>query len=658
MPDTPEAVLEALRENNDRPFGRPRTVRAEELVEAAEQLADTGLLVTALFELMSAYTYAGEDRKSPVVFARIAQLWDSRPEDFSAWEEHQFYWRYKWVTTALLQVPEVPLAAVERWTGEMRDRYRKAGHGMQPVYAMRHRIAEHTGAGTDLAYDLWVTRQRTDLSDCEACETRYQALHHVAAGDDLRALEIWEPVLTGQQTCMEEPYASMAYALLPLLRTGRLDAARSYHLSGYRFARGKGDMAAVVGRHLEFCALTRNEGRGLEVLAENRGMFEGAGAPLDRLGFLIGVEVLLGRLAVLGHEELAVPGPPGRHWTVDALLARVRADASALAAAFDARNGTPAVGERRLARLRVGPLVAEPLPLGIRARAVEAAPSAAFEPAGTAPDAGAAADPEIPADFAELLTRARELSEIGRPDADTFWERVRAHHDAAHYTHDERVGPDVLLRAELAEQRAFDGFDREEWEQARRVMLEAAGLFEQAGLPGRASAARARAATALFAANELDPAMDCSGARAELEAEVRLAEKLWEADEGASAGRESAGAAADQHVGAWGGTGNGGATGRAAEGSPGPARGSGPTAISPSSSARPWRPGTRCSPNCRSRPRPRGRTSTPRSTGCAGRRNAWARPHGGPRPGSTPPMSPRAAAGSRRRARSWPRRWR
>src|SRR5690606_33178307 len=107
-------------------------------------------------------------------------------------------------------------------------------------------------------------------------------------------------------SCQEEPYVSHAFALLPLLRTGRLDQARSHHLAGYRHARGKTGMAEEIGLHLEFCALTRNEGRGLEILAENRELFGFTGAPRARLAFLTGVQVLLGRLVEEGHAETPV----------------------------------------------------------------------------------------------------------------------------------------------------------------------------------------------------------------------------------------------------------------------------------------------------------------------------------------------------------------
>ncbi|MEC3997917.1 hypothetical protein VSR01_32290 [Actinacidiphila sp. DG2A-62] len=613
--DTPDAVFAALRENNDRPYGRARTVRAEELVAAAEQFDDKGALVTALFELMSAYTYGGEQRKSPVAFARIMKMWDERPEDFSEWEEHQLYWRFKWVTTALLQLPEMPLAAIERWTGEMRERYAAAGHGMQPVYAMRYLVARHTGTATDEAYDLWTTRPRTDLSDCEACETRLRARHHEASGDDERALREWRPVLEGGQSCLEEPYVSMAYALLPLVRTGRTDEARSHHLAGYRFARGKPDMAEAIGLHLEFCALTRNEGRGLEILAENRAMFEATGTPLDLLGFLTGVEVLLARLAGQGHGTLAVSGPPGRSWTVDALLAHVHAEGARLAAAFDARNGSDAVGARRLARLARMPLLVAPLALGVRA-AGPALPAPAPAPGPV----GAAAEP-APEDFGDLVRRARELSAIGRPDADGLWDLVERRAAEPGHVHDEALGPAELLAAELAERRAFAGFDRDDWGPARDTMLEAAARYDAAGNPGRAASARARAATALVAAAQQT---DGAAHRADAGPASRTPvapprpEPSWPPNCCSPSGCRR----------------------------PGP---SSPTGIWRSCSAPRWSPATTWWTCCPSRRGRRSTPSRPRWRGCWPRRSAWARRRAPPRPASTRPRSRPAPASSRRR---------
>ncbi|GAA2404346.1 hypothetical protein GCM10010420_34810 [Streptomyces glaucosporus] len=490
MLDTPEAVLDALRENHERPYGLPRTVTAEELVAAAEQFEEPDMLVTALLELLEAYEYTGEHRKSPVVFARLLKLYDERPKAFSEWEVHRLYWCFKWVTTSLIEVPDVPLATIEQWIGRMRERYRDAGHGMQPVAAMAHRLAMHTGSGLEAAYDLWATRPRDGLSDCEACEIRHRALHHVALGDDEKALEIWAPLFAGMVSCQEEPYVSHAFALLPLLRTGRADEARSHHLAGYRYARGKTGMAEEIGLHLEFCALTRNEGRGLEILAENRELFGVTGAPKARLAFLTGVQVLLGRLVEEGHAGTPVAGPPGRQWTAESLLAHTGAEAEELAAAFDRRNGTTAVGERRRERLARRPLLDEPLPLGLRVAPLTG--PGHREPASAAPAAGHRV--AVPEDFAELVATARRMAADGHPGDVVLWERVAERVAAEGYVHDPALGhPDHLL-AELAEQRGFTAYEENRPADGRAAMAEAAGLYDRAGLPWHALAARARVA--------------------------------------------------------------------------------------------------------------------------------------------------------------------
>ncbi|GAA1411824.1 hypothetical protein GCM10009639_63680 [Kitasatospora putterlickiae] len=491
-----DAVMAALQENDARPYGRHRTVTAEELVDAAEQFDDTAIRSMALLELMEAYEYDGERSKSPVVFARVLKLWDADPDGFGEWSRQQVFWRFKWVATSLLGTPDVPLAAIRRWHEEMRGRYRAAGHGLQPYYAQRFHLAAHTGEGVQDAYELWAGRPRTEMSDCHACEIRSRAVHHLRQGDDATALDVWRPVLGGEATCAEEPYVSHAQALLPLLRQGRLDEARSSHLVGYRFARGKSGLARAVGLHIEFCALSGNEPRGLELLAENRDLFGATGDPVSRLDFLTGVEVLIAGLARAGHGELTVSGPPGASWTVDTLLAHLRTEADALAARFDARNGTGAVSGRRRDRLARRPLLAEPLALGVRAAASPELATAPVVPAVPVREV----EPE-PEDFTALLLRARELQLVGHPDAERLWKRIderltAAGEDGAEALLGPDAGPLGQVRAELAERRAHEALDRGAWEEGANELLAAGGLYRREGLAGRALAARTRALVA------------------------------------------------------------------------------------------------------------------------------------------------------------------
>ncbi|MDT0390164.1 hypothetical protein [Streptomyces dubilierae] len=499
MPTTPQTtdeLYQALQENDQRPYGRTRTVTAEELVDAAEQFEEPVPLIHALLELQEAYTYGSEPRKSPVVFARLLTLFDEQPDVFDERLRHLLFWRFKWVAHALRQLPEIPLASLRQWLTEMRDRYEKEGLGLQPYYGQAYQLAAHVGEDTTPAYELWAARARTRLSDCEACETCQRALYHLAAGDDERALRAWEPVLAGKESCQEEPARSVSYALLPLLRTGHADRARALHLAGYRGCRRNPSMSAEVGRHLEFCALTGNEARGLELLAENRALFDEVDSPSDQLDFLTGVEVLLQRVESLGHGELPAAGYAGRTWTVCGLRAEVRDRADDLAARFDARNGTPTHTERRRARLDRAPLL-DTLELTLRPRALDELAPAAPAAAPTARTAAA-----VPEALPELVLRARELDELGHPDARACWARLRTLVTARDYTHpdDPAVGPLARLRADLLDDEAGLAGERDEYADAAALHEEAAALYEDAGRPGDAALSRA---CALLATAEL-----------------------------------------------------------------------------------------------------------------------------------------------------------
>ncbi|MEU0651877.1 hypothetical protein ACWEV9_07250 [Streptomyces albogriseolus] len=487
-PQTTDELYEALRENDRRPYGRTRTVAAEELAEAAELFGEPVPLIHALLDLQEAYTYGSEPRKSPVVFARLLNLFDEQPDVFDDRLRHQLFWRFKWVANALRCLPEIPLASLRQWQTEMRDRYEKAGLDLQPYYGQAYQLAAHVGEDTALAYELWAGRTRGMLSDCEACETCERAQYHLAAGDHERALRIWEPVLAGKESCQEEPARSVSYALLPLLRTGRTDEARRLHLAGYRGCRRNPSMAGEIGRHLEFCALTGNEARGLELLAENRNLFDEVDSPLALLDLLTGVEVLLARVEALGHGELPAAGFPGRSWTVTALRAEVRGRADDLAARFDTRNGTTAHADRRGARLAQEPLL-ESLELTLRPRTLQ--------DVAPAPAAPAPAEP-LPESPSDLIRRARELDELGHPDAHACWARLRDLAAARDYVHpdDPEVGPLVRLRADLLQEEATLADRGNAYGDAAALYEEAAGLYEDAGLPGHAVLARAGAVLA------------------------------------------------------------------------------------------------------------------------------------------------------------------
>ena len=509
-PQTAQELHDALGELRDEPYGEARSARTEELVETAERLELDEARATAMLELLSAYEYGNEIRKAPVLFSRILKLYQDKPESFGDRERHSVFWCFKWISGALISLPEIPRASIEGWIEKMREHYAAAGEPLQAVRTSHYRLAAHTGVEAESAYDQWVTRPRDEFSDCEACEARTRGAFWAARGDDARALKEWAAVLEGDLECAEEPASTIAQALLPLVREGRQEEAVSLHRSGYRAAKHKVGMDSQVGRHLEFLALTGNSARGLELLAENRQRLGSTTDTLSGLAFLEGLRVLLTQLVAEGAADAPVTGPDGRSYTVASLLAEVTERSDKLARRFDERNGTTHQGDLHRARVERRPLTSEPLPLGIRVVPVAASLAPTAAPAAPAVP--------VPEEFATLLAEARAAAKDGKPSARALWNAVAERADEADL--------DDVLRAELAEQQADEHMAKQQWEQSEVLMRRAAELFDQAEQPGRATAVRSRAAWCALMGTEPASAQPW----AELDALLATADSLLAAE--------------------------------------------------------------------------------------------------------------------------------
>ncbi|MFD5231076.1 tetratricopeptide repeat protein [Streptomyces qaidamensis] len=480
-----DALREAMAENSGQPEGPARNARAEELLTAAEKLNVPLAVIEALGHQLKVYNYSSEKGKMFVPFARLLRMWDERPEDFDEYETHSLHWVFKWVSAGMLDQPHVPLASIEKWLGEMEHRYRLAGHSERAVRSAEHSVAAHVGdvARAERAYAAWLAADRDSMADCHACELHGQGWWQAERGRDAHALELWGPVLEGEYTCAHEPHTALASSLVPLLRLGREEEARANHLRGFRLVRAMESMRGAYAEHVEFCALTGNEARGLELLAERPAYFTDDGHPQSKLDFMSVVALLMDRLTGLGLGDRQVPGPAGREWTARELAPHAREVALALAARFDERNGTTHVSERARARMARQPLV-ERLPLGVRS--VRQAPP----PAPAAPAVPATGQPDLPA----LLAEARRLSDTLRPGAVEAWAAAAA---AA-----EGTELDPRDRAEMADHEAMSLGP-----EGTGLFERAAGLYADAGDPGEALAARARGAYVRALAGDVDGAV-------------------------------------------------------------------------------------------------------------------------------------------------------
>ncbi|PWG13722.1 hypothetical protein DF268_09435 [Streptomyces sp. V2] len=484
-----DALRHAMALNGEEPEGPARNARAEHLLGEAEKLGIPLAVVEALGHQLKVYNYSSEKAKMFVPFARLLRMWDERPEDFDEYEAHSLHWVFKWMSAGMLDQPHIPLASVEKWLGEMEHRYRLAGHSERAVRSAEFSVAAHIGdlARAERAFTAWMAADRDQMADCHACELHGQGWWHAECGRDEEALRLWAPVLDGEYTCAHEPHTVLASSLIPLLRLGRLDEARANHLRGFRLVRSMESMRGAYADHVEFCALTGNEARALELLAERPAYFTDDGHPRSKLDFLSVVTLLTDRLAGLGLGGQQVPGPAGREWTAAELASHARAEALRLAGEFDARNGSTHVSDRARARMAQEPLT-DRLPLGVRgARPPVSAPV-------PAPRVAERAAPDGEPDLAALLAEARRQSDTLQPHAVEAWVAVG-----------EAAGDAELTPRDRAELAEHEGMAR--GAEGLESFEEAARWYAEADDPGESLAARARGAYVRALAGDVEEAL-------------------------------------------------------------------------------------------------------------------------------------------------------
>ncbi|TDC84127.1 hypothetical protein E1193_06940 [Micromonospora sp. KC606] len=401
---TNDDLWRVLHEVHNMPYGAGQTAALEQLIRRAEAGDDRHLAFAARMQATTSYVYGGEPAKSFVTFSWCLAEFDRDPQPYHQRYTHQLLWHFKYMVNAMLKFPELPLDRTRAVLDDMERRYRDSGHTLQAVHKHRYLVADHVGAHDEAAewYRRWLTTPRDALSDCAGCDPTTQVRHLTEVDRPDEAVALAEPVLSGRLNCTEQPQGILTALLPAYLRTGRRDAARDAHREAYRRLRANLSDLWDVADHVEFCTVTGNEARALELVERHLDWLDRAPTPAAAMHFAAAASAALrqapGELTV--HRRAFGDRPAGEVPVGD--LADELADtATGLAARFDARNGTShqsvTIGKRIAARPEGEPL---PLSASLRRRPAPRAATPAIRREPVQVPAGAAAE--------ELLDLAEE----------------------------------------------------------------------------------------------------------------------------------------------------------------------------------------------------------------------------------------------------------
>ncbi len=497
-------LWDSLYRSHELPFGRARTGLVEQVLARAEEIGDDELAFAARMAATEAYHFGGEPARGFVTFSRCLSEFDQDPRPYHQRYAHTLLWQFKWIVTAMTDYPEIPLERTRQVLDDMERRYRAGGHSLHAVLACRHQIARHVGDMEAAAhyYEQWCAAPRDSLSDCEACEPTARIRYLTLLGRDEEAVALAEPVLRGELNCVTQPQSILTALMVPYVRTGRLDEAVSAHRRAYRAIRNsRGDMSRIAD-HLELCARTGNEARGLELLERHLGWLDEPPSPLTAMWFAASAALLLRRLVDAGRGDLVVRRPGGGT-AAAALAEEMTRLATDLAARFDERNGTSYQSGRVTAQIQAEPLI-DYLPLSpsrptspARVGGAATAAADAGTPTGPAVPRPAAAGPVVPAPTVPPDAGPMDVLRMAE-------ERAMADDTAGAIAllkvFDERFAAESLdarARAWRRDWQAMELLDADDLPRAREVLQQAVEELTAVGEETQAYAARSRLGSVL-----------------------------------------------------------------------------------------------------------------------------------------------------------------
>ncbi|MEU8799056.1 hypothetical protein [Spirillospora sp. NPDC048819] len=388
-----------------------RTMRA--LLGEAEALGDTALI----FRARLAYGWALRDSKSPQngyreisgewldLLRRCLVMWKDDPHRFpyqhvsAMWS--QFFSLISWF---IKHCPE-PAERVHRLIDELERQCLPSRPVVFHVLDEYRMELEARRGNLEEVERLWRELQLREPPKEHLQPDGTASVNAIMwrrLGRDDRAIETLAPVLTGQIPSRPNR-VYVDDLLIPYLRTCRTDEAVAAHQSTYT---RPGLKLEEVASHLEFCALTGNEERGLDVLHRNLRFMEGDVRSVEGMWTVAAAALLCRRITEKDlDEEWVWPCAAGCQqdhsivWSYAALGAELRWQAIDFAARLDELNGTSFQSEAISKLLHAEPIIDDlELPPAMSEPAHRAKP-------GLSPHLAAATAEELRAE----LDRARQM---------------------------------------------------------------------------------------------------------------------------------------------------------------------------------------------------------------------------------------------------------
>lgn len=313
----------------------------EQAVRLADSLQDPDLSFDSRKELICAATSCGMSEKAMPAFSWCLSQVDKAPEDF---DDDEMLWEYKWILSAVHQFPGVSLKQILALEEDFAKRLRKGDYSLRPYYDAKLYRLDYPENADEKAecFEMWKKSKRDDLADCKACEESSIAYYFFDTEQPQKGLKKGFQILDKEISCLSVPHGVIARMLVPLVKAGRLEEAKTLQTRGYRMISRNPEFLSHVSHHVEYFIYTENTGSALRLVAKHMPWALNTRELLCKLDFLVRGGLAL-RRAGEKKRKLKLPSTFPMYREDDTYVPVELADwldseANALSNIFDKRN--------------------------------------------------------------------------------------------------------------------------------------------------------------------------------------------------------------------------------------------------------------------------------------------------------------------------------
>ncbi|GAA4787690.1 hypothetical protein FRX94_03820 [Corynebacterium canis] len=259
-----ESVQDLMALAHETPYGKKCSAL---WAEAARRAGAEGLEreeLVCYMQLAVAFTLGGEVTRMVAPFMWVDKRRKERPDLVTESMQRSFGWYFKYLMLVLREIPQVPADECFRTLDQMREYYQGLGDSLKPYYLREYYMYTTLGRVEDAeeAYRKWQLADKSDLSDCAACDPQHEVGYLTQRGRWEEAVEVGNRALASSESyCSAQPENMYSHMLVPWLRTGNDAKAWPAHVRAMQRNSQRAHFLKHFHQHLFYLELSGSAGR-------------------------------------------------------------------------------------------------------------------------------------------------------------------------------------------------------------------------------------------------------------------------------------------------------------------------------------------------------------------------------------------------------------